>query len=161
MDKVDEKILAILKKNARTRVSHIAREIHLSETSVIDHIKKMENSGVIKQYTTVIDYEKVGMDISAFTYVRVEHPKYNEEFIKHMQEHPEVAELHYITGDYDFILKIVTKSSSSLQRVLNDIKCAPGVSLTRSNVVLSTCKNNFTSVFPADTAADGASDKGN
>lgn len=45
MDKVDEKILAILKKNARTRVSHIAREIHLSETSVIDHIKKMENSG--------------------------------------------------------------------------------------------------------------------
>ena len=61
MDKVDEKILAILKKNARTRVSHIAREIHLSETSVIDHIKKMENSGVIKQYTTVIDYEKVGM----------------------------------------------------------------------------------------------------
>ena len=102
MDKVDEKILAILKKNARTRVSHIAREIHLSETSVIDHIKKMENSGVIKQYTTVIDYEKVGMDISAFTYVRVEHPKYNEEFIKHMQEFPLVIGFEVLYSIYGF-----------------------------------------------------------
>lgn len=156
MDGTDEKILSILKQNARTKVTNIAKEIHLSETSVLERIKKLENSGVIKQYTAVIDYEKVGMDITALTYVRVEHPKYNDEFIAHMQKHPEISEVHYITGDYDFFLKIVTKSSSSLQRVLNDIKCAPGVSLTRSNVVLSTWKNNFTMVSPAGSAGDTA-----
>lgn len=156
MDSIDEKILTILKQNARTKVTHIAKEVHLSETSTLERIRKLESTGVIKQYTTVIDYEKVGMDITAFTYVRVEHPKYNDEFIKHMQEHPEISEVHYITGDYDFFLKIVTKSSSSLQSVLNDIKCAPGVSLTRSNVVLSTWKNNFTTVTPSAATGGNA-----
>ena len=116
MDSIDEKILTILKLNARTKITHIAKEIHLSETSVIERIRKLENSGVIKQYTAVIDYEKIGMDITALTYVRVEHPKYNDEFIRHMRAHPEISDVHYITGDYDFFLKIVTKSSSSLQR---------------------------------------------
>ena len=146
MDKIDEQILSFLSENARTKISYIAQKIHLSETSVIERVKKLENSGVIRQYTTVVDPEKLGLDITAFTYIRIEHPKYNEDFIKQMQENPEIAEIHYITGDYDFLLKIITRSSSSLQRVLNDIKCAPGVSLTRSNIVLSTSKHNFLSV---------------
>ena len=59
MDSIDEKILTILKQNARTKVTHIAKEVHLSEPSTLERIRKLESTGVIKQYTTVIDYEKV------------------------------------------------------------------------------------------------------
>ena len=104
MDKIDEQILSFLSENARTKISYIAKKIHLSETSVIERVKKLENSGVIRQYTTVVDPEKLGLDITAFTYIRIEHPKYNEDFIKQMLENPEIAEIHYITGDYDFLL---------------------------------------------------------
>ena len=86
MDKIDEQILSFLSENARTKISYIAKKIHLSETSVIERVKKLENSGVIRQYTTVVDPEKLGLDITTFTYIRIEHPKYNEDFIKQMQE---------------------------------------------------------------------------
>lgn len=143
MDNIDEMILAYLKENARMRVSDIANEVHLSATSVIDRMHKLENSGIIKQYTAIIDRSKGGKDITAFTNVRVESPKYNEEFIKRMKSNDEITECHYITGDYDFLIKIVTGGSGSLQRILDYIKCSPGVILTRTNVVLSTDKHEF------------------
>ena len=76
----------------------------------------------------------------AFIYVSLEHPKYNENFIHLINENKSIAECHYIAGDFDFILKVITKSGKSLEEVLNYIKAIKGVSLTRTSVVLSTNK---------------------
>ena len=83
----------------------------------------------------------IGKDISAFISVSLEHPKFNEGFIENVKQNPQVTECHYITGDFDFLLKVITGSTQELEAVLNEIKCIHGVSLTKTLVVLSTMKN--------------------
>ena len=77
----------------------------------------------------------------AFISVRLEHPKYYENFVELINSHNSIAECYYIAGDFDFIIKIITKNAQSLEDILNYIKSIEGVSLTRTSVVLSTNKN--------------------
>ena len=112
----------------------------MSTSAVIESIKKIESSGLIEGYTTIINQSVLGRELMAFIYVSLEHPKYKENFINSIKENTAIAECHYIAGDFDFILKVVTKTGKSLEGVLNDIKAINGVSLTRTSVVLSTNK---------------------
>lgn len=147
MDELDYQILKYLKDNSRMRISVLSQKVNLSVTAIIDRIKKLEAAGIIKQYTTVIDPEKIGKDITAFISVSLEHPKHNDEFINMVTQNSEILECHYITGDYDFLLKVVTGGSGSLERVLNYVKSLHGVAITRTLVVLSTLKNEI-SILP-------------
>ena len=140
MDAIDYKILSCLKENARENATNIGAKINLSTSAVIERIKKLETSGMIQQYTTIINQSALGRELSAFIYVSLEHPKHYENFVEKIKENREVAECYYIAGDFDFILKVVTKSGKSLEEILNYIKCISGVSLTRTSVVLSTNK---------------------
>jgi Transcriptional regulators len=143
MDDTDIKILAMLKENSRVNASVIAENVGMSVSSVTERLKKLENSGVIKQYTIALDSKRIGMDILAFISVSLEHPKFNDSFTTALQGNPNVIECHYITGDFDFLLKIMTVSMDSLSNVLNIIKSIKGVSLTRTLIVLSTSKNEY------------------
>ncbi|MEE0639137.1 MAG: winged helix-turn-helix transcriptional regulator [Acutalibacteraceae bacterium] len=80
MDKIDVKIIECLKKNARENASVIGSQVNMSVSAVIERIKKLEANGIIKQYTVVLDSKKLGMDITAFISVSMEHPKYNNNF---------------------------------------------------------------------------------
>ena len=140
MDIIDYKILECLKENSRENATNIGAKINLSTSAVIERIKKIESSGLIEGYTTIIDQSALGRELMAFIYVSLEHPKYNEDFIQAVKNNSSIAECHYIAGDFDFILKVITKTGKSLEGVLNDIKAINGVSLTRTSVVLSTNK---------------------
>ena len=72
MDNIDLKILNCLKKNAREKASAIGDEINLSVSAVTERIKRMENSGLIRQYTLIIDQKKIGNDVSAIMEVAME-----------------------------------------------------------------------------------------
>ena len=140
MDIIDYKILECLKENARENATNIGAKINLSTSAVIERIKKLEASGLIEGYTTLINQSALGRELMAFTYVSMEHPKYNEGFINAVKENSSIAECHYVTGDHDFILKVFTYSSKSLEEVINYVKSIYGVALTRTSVVLSTNK---------------------
>ena len=140
MDSIDYKLLACLKENSRENATNIGAKINLSTSAVIERIKKLENSGVIEGYTTIVNQSILGREIMAFIYVSLEHPKYNEEFIRLVKENTSIAECHYIAGDFDFILKVITQKGNMLEDILNYIKAINGVSLTRTTVVLSTNK---------------------
>lgn len=140
MDSLDYQILLCLKENSRENATNIGAKINLSTSAVIERIKKLENSGMIEGYTTLINQSSLGRELMAFIYVSLEHPKYNEGFISMINENPAITECHYIAGDFDFILKVVTKSGKTLEEILNYIKSVKGVSLTRTSVVLSTNK---------------------
>lgn len=141
MDKIDYEILSCLKENARENATNIGAKINLSTSAVIERIKKFEASGLIKQYTIVLDQQSLGGELMAFISVRLEHPKYYENFVELINSHSSIAECYYIAGDFDFIIKIITKNAQSLEGILNYIKSIEGVSLTRTSVVLSTNKN--------------------
>ncbi len=142
MDSVDEKIIECLKANSRENASYIGSKVNMSVSAVIERIKKLEASGIIKQYTLVLDKEKLGLDLVAFISVSLEHPKFNTDFVNFVTKNPRIIECHYITGDFDFLLKVCTSSGKGLEKIVNEIKSAKGVSMTRTNVVLSTNKED-------------------
>ena len=109
-------------------------------------IKKLENDGVIDQYTILINHEKIDKDIIAYISVSLEHPKFDANFRDLVRLNEEIVECHYITGEYDYILKVVTSSSKSLETLLNYVKCIQGVNLTKTLVVMSTIKNDISSL---------------
>lgn len=140
MDATDHKILACLKANARENATDIGAKINLSTSAVIERIRKLENSGLIQQYTTIIDQKKLGRDLIAFIYVGLEHPKFYENFVEVVNANNSITECYYIAGDFDFVLKVLTGTRTTLEETLNSIKSIAGVSLTRTSVVLSTNK---------------------
>ena len=149
MDEIDVKILKSLKANARENASVISDHVGMSVSAVIERIRKLENSGLICRHTTIIDNKKAGKDVTAFMFVTLEHPKYIDRFTAFVRENREILECHYITGDSDFILKIVTDTTQTLERLLNDVKSVNGVMGTRTIVNLSTVKEEY-SVDPEE-----------
>lgn len=110
----DEKDLAILKllqQNAKLTVREIAAAVHLSATPVHERIRRMEEQGVIKQYVALVDHAKVKKGLMVICYVSLkEHSKKSgAKFIKTIQELTEVIECYNISGEFDFMLKVVAE----------------------------------------------------
>ena len=143
MDEIDVKILKCLRNNARENASVISDKVNMSVSAVIERIRKLENSGLIEKHTTVLNSAKAGKDVNAFLSVSLEHPKYIDRFHAFVKENREILACHYITGDFDFLLKVNTESTGGLESLLNEIKSAGGVSLTKTLVVLSTVKEDY------------------
>ena len=150
MDKIDYRILSILKKNGRETASDISKAIHLSVSAVLDRIKKMEDAGVIRGYTVMVDTRALGNDVTALMEVSLEHPRFHDSFTDLIQNHPNIVDCYYLTGDYDFILKLTCKSSDELERIHRTLKSTPGVSATRTHYVLKEIKNIYSSI-PGET----------
>lgn len=140
MDKIDMKILRSLKENARLTASAISEEINLSVSAVIERIKKLEANGIIKGYTIDIDQAKMGNDMVALMEVSLKHPDYYDGFVKIVKENANVASCFYQTGEFDFVLHILTDSTDGLERVYKEIKGFEGVSRTETHFVLKTIK---------------------
>lgn len=112
LDQKDMAILKLLQQNARITVKEISDKVHLSTTPVYERIKWMEETGVIKQYAAVIDHSKVKKGLMVICYVSLkQHSKTaGTKFIKAIQEMEEVIECYNISGEFDFILKIISEN---------------------------------------------------
>jgi len=140
MDAIDIKILRALNENARQKASIISREVGLSVSAVIERIHKLEDSGVIAGYTTVLDQKRLGQDIGVWMEVWLEHPKYYEAFAAQIQHIDNVLACYYLTGDFDFMLHVVASSSEALEVLHRQIKRMEGVSSTKTHVILKDVK---------------------
>lgn len=112
LDETDLSILKLLQQDAKMTVKEIADKVHLSTTPVHERIKRMERSGVIKQYATLVDHTKVKKGLMVICYVSLkEHSKNaGTKFIKHIMSLPEVIECYNISGEYDFMLKVLEEN---------------------------------------------------
>lgn len=115
LDTKDLAILRLLQQNARITVKEIAGQVHLSTTPVHERIKRMEESGVIRQYVTLLDHSKVKKGLMVICYVSLkEHSKTaGNKFINTMQELNEVIECYNISGEFDFMLKVVCEDMNA------------------------------------------------
>lgn len=150
MDKKDVQIIKHLVVNARINASDISKDIGLSTSAVIERIRKLEKSGIISGYTAILDPRKVNLDVTAIITVVIEHPRYNDRFIKAVMENMYITECHYMAGDHDFYLKVVTQNTNTLQDILNDIKRIEGVAKTKTSIVLNSPKNEIAIVPDAN-----------
>ncbi|MCR4610021.1 MAG: Lrp/AsnC family transcriptional regulator [Eubacterium sp.] len=140
MDNMDIKILKSLRKNARLTASSISEEIGLSVSAVIERIKKLENSGIIKGYTIDVDQAKMGNTMVALMDVSLKHPDYYDGFVELVKENDSIEACYYQTGEFDFVLRIVTDNTEGLDNVYKVIKGYEGVANTETHIVLRTIK---------------------
>lgn len=146
LDAIDLKILELLQKAGRTKRNELAEEVKLSIPSISERMHKMEKAGVIKSYNAIVQARRVGLEVTAFVLVRVASIKEDSEVREYIMDSDEILECHTITGEGSYLLKVRTKSTESLERLLQQIQQWPGVTTTKTNVVLSSAKE--TTVLP-------------
>ena len=115
LDNKDLAILRLLQENARITVKEISDKVHLSTTPVHERIKRLEETGVIKQYATLVDHAKVRKGLMVICYVSIQQHSKNAgaKFIKHVNELNEVIECYSISGEFDFMLKVVAEDMNA------------------------------------------------
>jgi len=145
LDATDRKILEILQTNSNITNAQLAHEIGLSPAPTLERVKKLENQEIIKSYHAVVDTSQVGLGVSTFVMVTLKgHNKDNiEKFMKAIREIDEVVECHHVTGQADFILKIVCSDIPAYQTLmLEKVSNIEVVDSLQSTVILSTFKDS-------------------
>ncbi|TMA20581.1 MAG: Lrp/AsnC family transcriptional regulator [Deltaproteobacteria bacterium] len=140
-DPIDYQILDLLQRDARTTQVQIAAAVGLSQPSVADRIRKLDASGAVVGYVARLDPRAMGNDIRAFVGVRISHPRHHEPFARRILDLPEVLECHRVAGLDSYLLKVVTRDTESLDRLISDsLRRIAGVTRTHTTVVLSAVK---------------------
>lgn len=144
IDEIDVRILELLQQEGRIKRNQIAEEVGLSVPSVSERMRKLVERGVITGYHAVLDAKRLHLDITVFVRVSVDGSQHYEAFVANALALPEVLEVHSITGDGSHILKVRTRNTTTLERLLSQIQSWPGVHGTSTSIVLSTYKETRT-----------------
>ncbi|MBC8032919.1 MAG: Lrp/AsnC family transcriptional regulator [Chitinophagaceae bacterium] len=150
LDEKDLAILRLLQQNARITVREIATAIHLSTTPVHERIKRMEETGVIKQYATLLDNNKVKKGLMVICYVSIKaHSKISgTKFIRSIHEMNEVVECYSISGEFDFMLKVVAENMNDYYDFhVNKLSQIDNIGHVQSVFVMGTIKQTHQLVF--------------
>lgn len=151
MDEIDVKILNCLKANARQRASSISQMINLSVSAVTERIKKLEKSGIIKQYTLLLNQARLGNDMMAFIEVSLSSPQYEENFLEAVKNNANIISCYSIAGNFDYLLQTIAYSNEKLEDIHREIKGITGVNYTCTHFVLSNKKCECCMIPDADT----------
>lgn len=133
----DEKLLAVLRSNARTSVSDLARMLNLSRSTVQSRIARLEQTGVIKGYVVEYGDKFVSSLVSAHVSIKVRQKLTTKTNVE-LKQIPQISELYAISGEYDLIAVVQAQSTEQLSHLLDDIGNLDGVERTNSAVVLET-----------------------
>ena len=148
MDRIDIKILNILQKDASLPLATIAKKVDLSTTPCFNRIKKLEEMGVIKKRVAILDNKKINLPIVVFLSITVaQHSKeWLEKFIDKLSSFDEVVEIYRLTGNSDYLIKIVAKSIEQYDNFNQVLIKEINFRSLNSNIVLKEIKN--TNVLP-------------
>ncbi len=148
MDIIDVKILEVLQANSRVSISELSKKVNLSLSAVSERLKKLESSNVIEKYTVILNSQALDKELSVIMNISLENPHQTSEFLNFVRTEDEILECHYVTGEYDYVLKITTRNTATLENLMNRIKGISGIKRTQTNVVLSSVKHLY-SVSPS------------
>jgi Lrp/AsnC family leucine-responsive transcriptional regulator len=133
LDRVDQAILAELQRDGRVSVADLARRVSLSASSAADRLRRLSDDGVITGYTALLAPEALGYPITAF--VRLRYPLGNDKPLHDLLgTTPEIIEAHHVTGDDCFMLKVLARSMTDLERLAGKLA---GLGAITTNVVYS------------------------
>lgn len=143
IDALDRRLLDLLQEHARRPSADLARQLKLSGPGVQKRLRKLEHRGVIRRYATVVNREAVGLDLLCFVHVMLAHhrPDSLRRFPERIKRMPEVLECHFLTGDFDCLLKVVVASHEALEKFLFEkLMKVSGVDRTRTSIVVREVK---------------------
>lgn len=141
IDAIDTKILNIVQSNSKTSNADIAREVGMAPSAVYERIKKLEEKGLIKEYTARLNAKALGKGLLAFILIRTESKKVEANTGKLLAEFPEILEVHHIAGEDCYLIKVRTSDTEALGELLEDkFRQVGSVVSTKTTIVLNTIK---------------------
>ncbi len=151
LDEIDRKILAALQKAGRMPNTELADAVGLSPSQSLRRVRRIEGLGVVRGYVALLNREAVGLEVAAFIRVTLEKhdPKLAEGFERSIQKIPEVLECYALTGEADYLLRVVAPTVKGYSDILmNKLRGLPGVTSLNTSVVLMEIKQ--TTALPLD-----------
>ena len=145
LDERDAKILEILQQDGRTSNVDLARAVELTPSATSERLRKLEERGLIKGYTAILDPDALGLGLLAFIFIRVDDPGdligRAEGTAEALSALPSVLELHHLAGEDCFLLKVRARDTDDLYRILRDeLGRFKAIRSTRTTIVLKTVK---------------------
>ena len=139
LDRTDIGILNSLQENARITNADLARSVNLSPTPCFNRVKAMEERGLIREQVTLLDADMLGLHVNVFIHVSLE--KQVEEALQHFEaaisDRPEVMECYLMTGDSDYLIRVMLPDIAALERfILEQLTPIPGIEKIRSSFTL-------------------------
>lgn len=151
LDDLDMMILDALQTDSSLSNAELSRRLSLSQPAIHNRIKRLEKRGYIRRYVALLERELLGYDLLCFVQVTVQghHKERIENFRQAVQAIPEVLECHHMTGDFDFLLKVIVPNHKALERLLTErLSVIPGVARLQTSLALSEVK--YTTAIPLE-----------
>lgn len=139
LDETDRKLINLLQQNSKLSYAELGDKLDISSSGIHKRTKKLIENGVIKRFVAIVDPEKAGKKLKAFIGVSTKSGRCSDVRPK-LIERPEILEVHETAGDHDLLAKLITEDTSRLNIILHEIDSIPGVSGTRTSIVLKTEK---------------------
>lgn len=158
LDEIDRRILERLQEDSRISNADLAREVGLSQSPCLRRVRELEKSGVIRRHVSLLDPAMVGLPLSVFVQVTLERQveRALEAFERAVQDRPEVMECYLMTGDADYLLRIVVADVAAYERFLKDhLTRVTGVTSIKSSFALNQVK--YGTALPLRREGGGAS----
>lgn len=137
MEELDRQIVQLLVADGRTSYTDLGKATGLSTSAVHQRVRRLEQRGVIRGYTAIVDPEAAGLPLTAFISVKPFDPSAPDDVPDRLAPLTEIEACHSVAGDENYILKVRVSAPGELEHLLARIRTAAGVS-TRTTVVLST-----------------------
>ena len=137
MEDLDRRILGLLTVDGRMSFTDLGKATGLSTSAVHQRVKRLESRGVIQSYAAVLDYEAVGLPITAFVSIRPIDPSEPDDSPDRLRGIPEIESCWSVAGEESYILKVRVGTPAQLEELLARVRAAANVA-TRTTVVLST-----------------------
>lgn len=147
MDDLDMDILRSLIKNSRITLSQMSKEIDAPDATISNRLKKLEND-VIKRYTIILDWEKIGLDITTIIIIQTESEKH-ESVKEELSKLEEVSEVYSVSGEYDILIKVWVRDIEELNQLMNTkIRSVDGVEDLTEMIVMERVKEEMVPLIP-------------
>lgn len=142
IDDVDRKILSLLQINARISNAEIARRLKMAPSGILERLRRLKDRGTIKEYVTRLDPKALDFGLLAFIFIKTNEKRVKWDVGEIMAKIPGVLEVHDIAGEDCYVVKLRTKDTESLYRLLRDnFGSIDAIASTRTTIVLRTLKD--------------------
>jgi DNA-binding Lrp family transcriptional regulator len=144
LDETDKKIVRLLQEDAHLTLKDIANKINLSLTPVHDRVKRLQKEGIIEKYVTILNKKKLGINLTVYCQVTLTKQTHDisEAFNQAILNLPEVVECNFVSGSFDYMLKMVLPDMESYHNFYqNKLSVLAGVSLINSFFIISEVKS--------------------
>ncbi|MGC1631977.1 MAG: Lrp/AsnC family transcriptional regulator [Gelidibacter sp.] len=144
LDAIDRKLLKLLQANSKQTNKELSNQLNLSVTAVYERIRKLEKEGIISNYVALLHKEKANKNFLAFCHIKlIQHTQeYIIKFEKEVENLAEVMECHHISGDYDYLLKVIVSDMEAFREfMVNKLTTINHIGSTHSMFVINEVKH--------------------